>query len=98
MTSVSELTTTLKQKLMSAQSFGKKIKFDLDGGIIFLDGTTTPPAVSNDDRDADVTIIGTVDDFVKIMNKQMNAQMALMLGKIKLKGDMMAAMALSKLF
>ena len=98
MTSVSELTLTLREKLIDAQAFGKKIKFSLDGGIIYLDGTTSPPAVSNDDREADVTISGTVDDFIKIMNKQMNAQMALMLGKIKLKGDMMAAMALSKLF
>ncbi len=98
MTSITELTTTLNEKLASAQPFGKKIKFSLDGGIIFLDGTTNPPAVSNDDAEADVTISGTMNDFVKIMNKQMNAQMALMMGKIKLKGDMMAAMALSKLF
>jgi putative sterol carrier protein len=98
MTSIAELTTTLNEKLAGAQPFGKKIKFSLDGGIIFLDGTTNPPAVSNDDAEADVTISGTMNDFVKIMNKQMNAQMALMMGKIKLKGDMMAAMALSKLF
>lgn len=98
MTSVTELTTTLREKLAGAKPFGKKIKFSLDGGVIFLDGTTNPPAVSNQDSEADVTISGSMDDFVKIMNKQMNAQMALMLGKIKLKGDMMAAMALSKLF
>jgi putative sterol carrier protein len=98
MTSVSELTATLNEKLAGAQSFGKKIKFSLDGGIIFLDGTTNPPTASNVDADADVTISGSVNDFVKIMNKQMNAKMALLMGKIKLQGDMMAAMALIKLF
>lgn len=98
MTSISELTATLNEKLAAAPAFGKKIKFALDGGTIFLDGTTNPPTVSNVDNEADVTISGTINDFVKIMNKEMNAQMALMMGKIKLKGDMMAAMALTKLF
>ncbi|MDB6062801.1 MAG: sterol-binding protein [Verrucomicrobiaceae bacterium] len=98
MPSISELTATLNEKLVDAKPFGKKIKFAVDGGVIFLDGTANPPTVSNNDDDADVTISGTLDDFIKIMNKQMNAQMALMMGKIKLKGDMMAAMALSKLF
>lgn len=98
MTSINELTATLTEKLARAPAFGKKIKFTAEGGVIFLDGTTTPPTVSNDDADADVTVSGSLNDFVKIMNKEMNAQMALMMGKIKLKGDMMAAMALTKLF
>lgn len=98
MPSVSELTATLRDKVAGAAAFGKKIKFVIDDGVILLDGTTSPPAVGNADDDADVTISGSTADLVKIMNRQMNAQMALMLGKIKLKGDMMAAMALTKLF
>jgi putative sterol carrier protein len=39
-----------------------------------------------------------MEDFLKLMNKQLNPQMAFMSGKIKLQGDMMAAMALSSIF
>jgi|SRR5690606_6608295 len=98
MPSISELTTLLSAKASAAQPFGKKIKFVVDGDVIFLDGTCNPPSVSNDDHESDVTISGSATDFAKIMSREMNAQMALMLGKIKLKGDMMAAMALTKLF
>lgn len=98
MPSIQEVTETITQKLVSAKPFGKKIKFSLDGQILYLDGTTTPPSVSNDDNPSDVTISVSMDDFIKLMNKQMNAQMAFMSGKIKLQGDMMAAMALSSIF
>lgn len=98
MSSIQEITESIAQKVASAKPFGKKIKFSLDGEIVYLDGTTTPPTVSNDDVPSDCTISATKDDFVKIMNKQMNAQMAFMSGKIKLQGDMMAAMSLSSIF
>jgi putative sterol carrier protein len=96
--SIQEITAALAAKVASAQPFGKKIKFSLDGQTIYLDGTTTPPSVSNDDNAADVTISATMDDFKKLMDKSLNAQMAFMSGKIKLQGDMMAAMARQKIF
>lgn len=98
MSSIDEIVATLTQKVSTIQPFGKKIKFSLDGNIIHIDGTASPPTVSTTDSPADATISASLDDFVKIMNKQMNAQMAFMSGKIKLQGDMMAAMALQKLF
>jgi putative sterol carrier protein len=96
--SIQEITAALSQKVSSAQPFGKKIKFSLDGQTIHLDGTTTPPTVTNDDSPADVTISASVEDFKKLMDKSLNPQMAFMSGKIKLQGDMMAAMALQKIF
>ncbi len=98
MSSIDEVVATLTQKLSTVQPFGKKIKFSLDGNIVYLDGTANPPSVSTTDNPADVTITASLDDFVKVMNKQMNAQMAFMSGKIKLQGDMMAAMVLQKIF
>jgi putative sterol carrier protein len=98
MSSLQEVTEAIAQKVASAKPFGKKIKFSLDGQIIYLDGTTTPPNVSNEDVDSDVTISVSMEDFLKLMNKQLNPQMAFMSGKIKLQGDMMAAMALSSIF
>lgn len=98
MSSLQEVTEAIAQKVASAKPFGKKIKFSLDGQIIYLDGTTTPPSVSNEDVDSDVTISVSMEDFLKLMSKQLNPQMAFMSGKIKLQGDMMAAMALSSIF
>lgn len=98
MSSIQELTTQIAEKVKTAKPFGKKIKFSLDGQIIYLDGTANPVTVSNEDVASDVTITASLEDFVKIVNKQMNAQMAFMSGKLKLQGDMMAAMALNSIF
>lgn len=96
--SIQEITTALTEKVAGKKAFGKKIKFSLDGQTIHLDGTTEPPTVSNDDKPCDVTISASQEDFKKLMDKSLNAQMAFMSGKIKLQGDMMAAMALQNLF
>ncbi len=96
--SIQELTATIASKVTAAKPFGKKIKFSIEGETIYLDGTTTPPTVSNEDLPSDVTIIATLDNLTKLVNKSMNPQMAFMSGKLKLQGDMMAAMALNSIF
>lgn len=98
MSSIDEIVSALSEKLSSAKPFGKKIKFVLDGNNVFLDGTATPPTVSLADDAADATISASLEVFEKLMNKQLNPQMAFMSGKVKLQGDMMAAMALQKVF
>lgn len=98
MASIDELVSALTQKLSTAKPFGKKIKFVLDGSSVLLDGTATPPTVSMSDAEADATISATTEVFEKILNKQLNPQMAFMTGKVKLQGDMMAAMSLQKVF
>lgn len=97
MSSIDEIVATLTQRVSTIKPFGKKIKFSLDGNIVYIDGTATPPTVSTDDAPADATITATLENFTKIMNKEINAQMAFMSGKVKLQGDMMAAMALQKI-
>ena len=79
------------------EPFGKKIKIVLDGNSILLDGTVDPPTLSRDDAETEVTVTASLENFAKVLNKQLNAQMAMMTGKIKLKGDITAVMALTKL-
>ena len=98
MSSIDEVVATLSQKLSTVKPFGKKIKFSLDGSTIFLDGTANPPTVTTVDEPADATISASLENFVKLMNKELNPQMAFMSGKVKLQGDMMAAMSLQKVF
>ena len=73
--------------------------FDIDGaGMWFVtveDGTVS---VREGDGEADCTISTTEDNFKKILSGEQNATSAYMTGKLKIKGDMGAAMKLQKLF
>ena len=73
--------------------------FDIDGAGQWMvdvdDGTVT---VTEGGGDADVTISTSQETFEKIVAGEQNPTSAYMTGKLKLKGDMGAAMKLQKLF
>jgi putative sterol carrier protein len=54
--------------------------------------------VSEGDGDADCVVAASADTFLKIVNGEQNATSAYMTGKIKIKGDMGAAMKLQSIF
>jgi putative sterol carrier protein len=54
--------------------------------------------VSEGDGDADATISTTAETFAQIVAGEQNPTTAYMTGKLKIKGDMGAAMKLQKLF
>jgi putative sterol carrier protein len=55
-------------------------------------------SVTEGAQDADVTITTSEETFEKITSGEQNATSAYMTGKLKVKGDMGAAMKLQKLF
>jgi putative sterol carrier protein len=73
--------------------------FDIDGEgqwhVVVQDGKLD---VSEGGGDADATISTSSDVFEKIVSGEQNATTAYMTGKLKIKGDMGAAMKLQKLF
>ena len=73
--------------------------FDIEGAGQWMvdvdDGTIT---VSEGAGDADVTISTSQETFEKIVAGEQNPTSAYMTGKLKIKGDMGAAMKLQKLF
>jgi len=73
--------------------------FDIEGAgqwkVDVDDGTVT---VSEGGGDADATIQASEEVFQKIVNGEQNPTSAYMTGKLKIKGDMGAAMKLQKLF
>jgi putative sterol carrier protein len=73
--------------------------FDVDGAgqwtVRVEDGAVS---VTEGAEDADVTITGDAETFQRIVTGEQNATTAYMTGKIKIKGDMGAAMKLQKLF
>jgi putative sterol carrier protein len=73
--------------------------FDIDGAgtwtVAVDDGTVK---VTEGGGDADATISASEETFQKIAAGEQNATSAYMTGKLKIKGDMGAAMKLQKLF
>ena len=73
--------------------------FDIDGEgqwhVVVQDGQVN---VTEGGGDADATISTSSDVFEKIVAGEQNATTAYMTGKLKIKGDMGAAMKLQKLF
>ena len=73
--------------------------FDVEGaGQWLVDVNDGNVNVAEGGSDADVTISTTEDNFMKIVRGEQNPTAAYMSGKIKVKGDMGAAMKLQKLF
>lgn len=73
--------------------------FEIDGAgtwtVAVADGSVS---VSEGGDAADCTIASGEDDFMKIVRGEQNPTTAYMTGKLKIKGDMGAAMKLQKLF
>ena len=73
--------------------------FDIDGaGTWKVDVRDGQIDVTEGGGEADVTITTTEEDFQKIASGELNPTSAYMTGKLKIKGDMGAAMKLQKLF
>ena len=64
-------------------------RVDVDGGSV---------TVSENADDADVTLSMSAENFEKMVSRELNPTTAYMSGKLKVKGDMGAAMKLQKLF
>lgn len=73
--------------------------FDIEGeGQWLVDVRDGKLTVTEGGGDADATITTSPDVFDKIVAGEQNATTAYMTGKLKIKGDMGAAMKLQKLF
>lgn len=90
----------IQAKIGGMDAFGTKIRFDFDdGSAIFLDGTSEPPAAAaNGEGDADCTITAAAEVFQEMMEGELDPTAAFMTGKIKIDGDMSAAMSVAKVF
>ena len=73
--------------------------FDIEGAgawrVAVADGAVT---VEEGAGEADCTLTASEESFMKIVNGEQNPTTAYMTGKLKIKGDMGAAMKLQKLF
>ena len=93
--SIQDLAAQITEGLGSDDSgVGKIVKLDFgDDGCIVIDLKATPHSVSTDDAESDVTLKIALDDYTKMLAGELDGQMAFMTGKLKMEGDMGAAMA-----
>jgi putative sterol carrier protein len=88
----------MKEKMSMASGLDAKLKFDFgDDGIIFVDATQSPPVVSQDDEEADTTLIASLDTFQGIVDGTQDPNIAFMMGKLKVQGSMGIAMKLNSI-
>lgn len=92
-----EITGMFQQRAGNAPNIGKTLKIVFDEGPVFLDLTGDQASITNDDQDADCTITTSVKTLEDLIKGKLNPTMALMTGKIKIKGDMGVAMKLQSL-
>ncbi len=91
-----KLEELVRSNALKANSFGAVIKFDAGAdGVICIDGTGESVIVDDIDRDSDTTLVLTRENLEKLLHGKLNPAMAVMTGKIKVKGDMNLALKLA---
>jgi putative sterol carrier protein len=101
MASVQEFFANLESQADASKMAGmtNSYLFDIDGaGQWRVEVDDGKVSVSEGGGDADVTISSSEETFQKVVEGEMNPTSAYMTGKLKIKGDMGAAMKLQKLF
>jgi putative sterol carrier protein len=99
--SAKEFFDSLESRVDPARTAGmnNSYLFDIEGaGKWKVDVQDGNVSVTENAEDADVTITTSEETFEKITSGEQNATSAYMTGKLKVKGDMGAAMKLQKLF
>jgi len=87
----------IRTQAENVSPLGAKLKFVLDDDVLFIDGTGDKNVVSTEDGEADTTIITSKETLLKLKSGDLNPMMAVMGGKVKIKGDMGLAMKLQSL-
>ena len=94
----SDIFELIKTQAGNVAPFNAKLKFVLGDDIILIDGSDGQTnVVSQNDEDADTVIICDKETFLKLKAGDLNPMMAVMTGKVKIKGNMGLAMKLQSL-
>ncbi len=90
-------TDMVRDAASTAPNMGKSIKIVLNEGIVHIDLTEDDAVVTNEDKPADTTITTSFATLEGLRDGSVNPMMAMMSGKLKIKGDMGLAMKLKSL-
>jgi putative sterol carrier protein len=92
---IAVITKDFQETSKGKSGFGKKVKLDFgQEGIILIDGTGKDIAISNEDKDADMTVVLTVDTFTKMGEGTLPGDKAVEQGLLTIEGDLSLAKVL----
>jgi putative sterol carrier protein len=93
-----EIEAQLTQDAAKFAGLKSLVKFDFgDAGVLFVDATQSPPAISREGGEPRTTIVITTDNFSKLSAGRLSPMMAFTMGKLKIQGDMGMAMKLASI-
>lgn len=97
--SLDAITEQMKARIGAGGNFKKSVKFDFGSdGQVHIDDKVSPAIVDNDGvAPVDCTVKVSMADFMDIASGKQNAQMAFMMGKLKVDGDMSVALQLGSI-
>ena len=99
MADLDSLTQRVRSAVGEESGLDARIKFNFgDDGFLFIDGKSRPNQVSNADAPSDIALTVSMQNFERIIDKQLNPKFALMTGRMRLKGDIRIATRLDKVF
>ena len=88
----------IEKRLASGAGLNARVKFDFGAdGLLLIDATQSPPVVTHEDGEADVTLLTSLDTFAAILSGSQDPNVAFLMGKLKIKGSMGLAMKLNAL-
>lgn len=95
-----EIPAALQKNAEEAKTIGATYQMNITGeGEWHINVTSTGPAVTAGSQAADCTITIAAEDFQKLLeNPQANSMQLFFAGKLKVAGNQMLAMKLTKLF
>ena len=94
---ISAVVEGINAKAAAAPPLGSTLKINFGEQQVHVDGTGDKNIVTASDAEADCVITVTTEDFMKLVKGELNPMMAVMTGKVKIKGDMGVAMKLQSL-
>ncbi|WCL54998.1 SCP2 sterol-binding domain-containing protein [Gimibacter soli] len=93
-----QITDNIRGKVGSHSPLAAIIKFDFgDDGVVRIDGKASPTVVDNANSEADCTVKVSKENFMQIADGSLNPQMAFMMGKLRVEGDMSLALQLGSI-
>jgi putative sterol carrier protein len=99
MATLEAITQRVRTAVGDESGLDARIKFNFgQDGFLYIDGKSKPNQVANTDAQADIALTVSMENFERIIDKQLNPKFALMTGKMRLKGDIRIAMRLDKVF
>jgi putative sterol carrier protein len=99
MLSLEGITERVRRAVGDESGLAARIKFNFgEEGWLFIDGKSVPNQVHNTDEASDITIAVSLANFERIIDGQLNPKVALMTGRMRLRGDIRIAMRLDKVF